>query len=55
MVMTRKEIAELDKRIADRLKSKGLKARPVTPAEKARIEELRVKKMQLDSYKAVAG
>jgi hypothetical protein len=44
MAMTRKELAEFDKRIASRIARKGIASRPISASEKRRFEELRRKK-----------
>jgi hypothetical protein len=44
MAMTRKELAQFDKRIASRIARKGIASRPISESEKRRFEELRRKK-----------
>lgn len=46
--MTRKELAEFDKRIASRIARKGIGSRPISPSEKLRFEELRRRKHETE-------
>jgi hypothetical protein len=38
--MTKQELADLDKRIADRIARKGIASRPISEAERRRFDEL---------------